>query len=247
VSSHSDWDEIAAGHALGALEPDDEQRFEAHLRTCADCRQVLLDTEVVMAELAVAPDPVAPPPELKIRLMAAIHEAADDEPRMAAVSPRDTLEIIRERKRSTREALADKWVRFAAAASVILLAVIAAGVWSLGGSKSATPRFVALNSAQSPTTQVATVALIGDKAWTISAALPANDTASSQYVLWAVPTSGASPVPIGSFDVAPGHTVSPIGKVSESLSSVKAFAVSKEPGRTLPTKPTVVVASGALT
>ena len=38
MSSHQDWEEIAAGHALGALEPDDEQRFEAHLRTCAECR-----------------------------------------------------------------------------------------------------------------------------------------------------------------------------------------------------------------
>ncbi|MDX6257383.1 MAG: hypothetical protein QOJ11_3717 [Frankiales bacterium] len=246
MSSHQDWDEIAAGHALGALEPDDQLRFETHLRTCAECRQVLLDTEEVLAELAVAPDPVAPPPELKARLMAAIHEASDDEPRMAAVESRDTLEIVRERKRSARDAFADKWVRLAAAASVVLLAVIAAGVWSLGGSKSSTPRFVALQSAQSATTQVATVELIGDKAWVISADMPANDTTSSQYVLWVLPVDG-SPVPVGSFDVAPGRTASAIGKLPQSLSKVKAFAVSKEPGRTLPTKPTVVVASGPLT
>jgi anti-sigma-K factor RskA len=243
VSSHQDWEEIAAGHALGALEPEDQQRFEVHLRTCPECRQVLLDIEEVMTELAVSPDPVAPPPELKTRLMAAIHEVSDDEPRMAAVSSPDTLESVRDRKRA-RDALADRWVRLAAAASVVLLAVIAAGVWSLGPSKSSTPRFVALQSAQSATTQVATVELIGDKAWMISAAMPPNDPSNSQYVLWVLPVDG-SPVPVGSFDVAPGHTVSAIGKVSEPLSSVKAFAVSKEPGRTPPTKPTVVVASGA--
>ncbi|MDX6201306.1 MAG: hypothetical protein QOJ83_806, partial [Frankiales bacterium] len=72
MSSHQDWEEIAAGHALGALEPEDQQRFEVHLRTCPECRQVLLDIEEVMTELAVSPDPVAPPPELKTRLMAAI-------------------------------------------------------------------------------------------------------------------------------------------------------------------------------
>jgi anti-sigma-K factor RskA len=165
---------------------------------------------------------------------------------MAPVESRGTLEIVRERKRSARDAFADKWVRLAAAASVVLLAVIAAGVWSLGGSKSSTPRFVALQSAQSATTQVATVALIGDKTWVISGDMPANDTTSSQYVLWVLPVNG-SPVPVGSFDVAPGHPASAIGKVPQSLSSVKAFAVSKEPGRTLPTKPTVVVASGPLT
>jgi anti-sigma-K factor RskA len=245
VSSHQDWEEIAAGHALGALEPENQQRFEVHLRTCPECRQVLLDTEVVMAELAVAPDPVAPPAELKARLMAAIRDESGDEPRRAAVRSTGTLEIVRDRRRA-REALTDRWVRLAAAASVVLLAVIAAGVWSLGGSKSSTPRFVALQSAQSATTQVATVELIGDKAWTISAGLPPNDTSNSQYVLWVLPASGA-PVPVGSFDVAPGHTVSAIGKVSQPLSSVKAFAVSKEPGRSLPTKPTVVVASGAFT
>ena len=65
MSSHQEWEEIAAGHALGALEPDDEQRFEAHLRTCAECRQVIADTEAVMAELAQQPSRWLPPPELK--------------------------------------------------------------------------------------------------------------------------------------------------------------------------------------
>lgn len=245
MSSHQDWEEFAAGHALGALEPDDEQRFEAHLRTCAECQQVIADTEAVMAELAVAPEQVAAPPELKARLMAAIHQDAEDEPRMAVVSHPDTLEIIRERRRSVGAALTDRWVRYAAAASVVLLAVIAAGVWGRGTS-TPEPRFVALASAAAPATQVATVELLDGKAWTISTGLPDNNTADSLYVLWAVPASG-NPVPLGGFDVTPGHTVTKIGKVTPSLSSVKAFAVSREPGRTVPTAPTRVVASGTVT
>lgn len=248
MSSHQDWDEIAAGHALGALEPDDEQRFEVHLRTCAECAQVIADSQEVMAELAFAPDHVAPPPELKARLMAAIREEAGDEPRMAVVSHPDTLEVVRDRRRGRaahagRTSVADRWVRFAAAASVVLLAVIAAGVWARGGS-TPQPRFVSLASAQAPATQVATVEVLDGKAWTISSGLPANDTSNSQYVLWALPVNG-DPLPLGSFDVTPGHAVTKVGKVS-SLSSVKAFAVSREPGRTLPTKPTTVVAVGNL-
>lgn len=244
MSSHQDWEEIAAGHALGALEPDDEQRFETHLRTCADCRQVLLDTEAVMAELAVAPEQVTPPPELKSRLMAAIHEASDDLPRMAAVSSPDTLEIMRDRRRSTREALAANWVRFAAAASVVLLAVIAAGVWSLSGRSSQDqPQFVALQSGQA---DVGTVEVLGDKAWMIATGMAANDSRTSQYVLWAVPPHG-DPVAVGGFDVEPGHAVVQVGVVRQTLQSVAAFAVSKEPGRTVPTKPSVVVASGHVT
>ena len=37
VSDHEEWEELAAAHALGALEPEDEQRFEAHLLTCREC------------------------------------------------------------------------------------------------------------------------------------------------------------------------------------------------------------------
>lgn len=248
MSSHQDWEEIAAGHALGALEPDDEQRFEAHLRTCAECARVIAETEEVMAELAVAPQQESPPPELKARLLAAIHEDADDEPRMAVVSHPDTLEIIRQRRRGRAAAsggsFADRWVRYAAAASVVLLAVIAAGVWGRGSS-TPQPRFVSLASAQAPTTQVATVEVLDGKAWAISSGLPANNTANSQYVLWAVPVAG-DPVPLGGFDVTPGHSVSQVGR-TPSLSSLKAFAVSREPGRTLPTKPTQVVAAGSLT
>ena len=61
MSTHEEWEELAAGHALGALEPDDEQRFEAHRATCAECRRVLAETEAVMADLSYATDQVAPP------------------------------------------------------------------------------------------------------------------------------------------------------------------------------------------
>ena len=241
MSSHQDWEEIAAGHALGALEPDDEQRFEAHLRTCAECRQVLLDTEAVMAELALAPEQATPPPELKSRLLAAIHDASD-EPRMMAVSSPDTLEIIR-RRRSARAALTAHWVRLSAAASVILLAVIAAGVWTLhSGNAQQDPQFVALQTSAGKT-DLATVELLGDRAWVIPTAMPDNDSADSQYVLWAVPPHG-DPVAIGGFDVEAGHAVVAVGHVRQTLASVAAFAISKESGRTVPDKPTDVVGSG---
>jgi anti-sigma-K factor RskA len=243
MSSHDEWDEIAAGHALGALEPDDEQRFVAHLATCDLCPAVLAETDAVMAALALGTEQVAPPPELKTRLMAAIHDASDGPP-MAMVSSPDTLEVIRSRRRLSRETLATQWVRLAAAASVILLAVIAAGVWSLNGSSSpTTPRFVSLQ--QSDKADVATVELLGDQAWMIATAMPANNSSDSVYVLWAVPAKGA-PVAVGKFDVEAGHPVVQVGEVRNTLASVSAFAVSKEPGRTVPSKPSDVIATGAV-
>jgi anti-sigma-K factor RskA len=247
MSTHDEWEELAAGHALGALEPDDEQRFEAHLATCDDCRQVTADTEAVMADMAYASEQMAPPPELKLRLMASIHDASEG-PAMGVVSTPDTLEVIRNRRatvgRHTREKLTVNWVRLAAAASVVLLAIIAGGVWSLQGTSNANPAFVAL---QSPTgsTDVATVEVLGDKAWLINSTMPTNDSRSSQYVLWTVPAEGA-PTAVGGFDVEPGHAVVAVGRITATRGHVAAFAVSKEPGRTVPAAPTVVVAKGSV-
>ncbi len=247
MSTHEEWEELAAGHALGALEPDDEQRFEAHLATCGDCLQVMIDTEAVMAEMAYASEQYAPPPELKSRLMAAIHDASDG-PSMGVVSAPDTLEIMRDKRnragRHTRDKLVVNWVRLAAAASVVLLAIIAGGVWSLHGGNGDNPAFVAL---QSPTgsTDVATVEVLGDKAWVINSSIPTNDSSDSQYVLWTVPAEGA-PTAVGGFDVSPGHAVVSVGNITVGRGHVAAFAVSKEPGRVVPTTPTTGVAKGSV-
>ena len=127
---------------------------------------------------------------------------------------------------------------------MVLLAIIAGGVWSLHGSGSDNPSFVAL---QSPTgsTDVATVEVLGDKAWMINSAMQPNNSSDSQYVLWTVPAKGA-PTAVGGFDVEPGHTVVPVGRISESHGKVTAFAVSKEPGRRVPAKPSVILATGAV-
>ena len=36
---HERFEELAAGHALGALEPEDEQAFLAHVPACARCER----------------------------------------------------------------------------------------------------------------------------------------------------------------------------------------------------------------
>jgi anti-sigma-K factor RskA len=248
MSTHDEWEELAAAHALSALEPDDEQRFEAHLASCDICPQVLAETEAVMAELAYATEQVAPPAALKSRLMAAIHDASDG-PTVGVVSSPDTLEVIRARRvrtgRHTRDKLVVNWVRLAAAASVVLLAIIAGGVWSLHGTTQNTPSFVALQSPSPTGTDLATVEVLGDKAWVINSAMPANNSSDSQYVLWTVPPKGA-PTAVGGFDVAPGHAVVSVGRITQSHGHIAAFAISKEPGRRVPTAPTVVVASGAV-
>jgi len=56
VTDHQ-WSELAAPYALGALAPDERERFEAHLAECAVCRgevQALREVAVLLADAAPA-------------------------------------------------------------------------------------------------------------------------------------------------------------------------------------------------
>jgi anti-sigma factor RsiW len=62
--SHSEFEELAAGYVLGALEPDDEHDFQRHLGGCATCEANVRELEAVAGELAYAAPPVDPPDTL---------------------------------------------------------------------------------------------------------------------------------------------------------------------------------------
>jgi anti-sigma-K factor RskA len=62
--SHSEYEELAAGYVLGALEPDDEHAFIQHLGGCAICEANVRELETVAGELAYAAPPVDPPDTL---------------------------------------------------------------------------------------------------------------------------------------------------------------------------------------
>jgi anti-sigma factor RsiW len=59
--SHSEFEELAAGYVLGALEPDDERAFREHLDGCTVCQATVRELEAVAGELAYAVAPVDPP------------------------------------------------------------------------------------------------------------------------------------------------------------------------------------------
>ena len=58
---HERFAELAAGYALSALEPEDEQLFLAHLPGCASCGRDLTEHRGTLAHLAYAPEVVGPP------------------------------------------------------------------------------------------------------------------------------------------------------------------------------------------
>jgi anti-sigma-K factor RskA len=62
--SHSEFEELAAGYVLGALEPDDEHAFQRHLGGCSVCEANVRELEAVAGELAYAVPQVDPPDTL---------------------------------------------------------------------------------------------------------------------------------------------------------------------------------------
>ncbi len=83
LDGHEEFEALAVGQALHALEPGDEQRLAAHLINCPRCARTVLDAAALGAVLAGTIDPVEPPAGLRARLLA----AAEAEPRPVAEGP----------------------------------------------------------------------------------------------------------------------------------------------------------------
>ena len=114
--SHSEFEELAAGYVLGALEPDDEHDFRQHLGGCATCEANVRELEAVVGELAYAAPPVDPPDTL----WAGIRRGIEPEAARRAATPGAAP-----RRRAGRRLLPG----LAAAAAILL--VVALSVWNL--------------------------------------------------------------------------------------------------------------------
>jgi hypothetical protein len=71
---HEEFDQLAVGWALHALEPEDEAVFVRHLPGCPRCARTVADTEGVMAALATDLPPAEPSEGLRSRLRAAVEQ-----------------------------------------------------------------------------------------------------------------------------------------------------------------------------
>ena len=114
--SHSEFEELAAGYVLGALEPDDEHDFRRHLDGCATCEANVRELEAVVGELAYAAPPVDPPDTLWAGIRREIEPEAARRGATPGAAPR---------RRASRRLLPG----LAAAAAILL--VVALSVWNL--------------------------------------------------------------------------------------------------------------------
>jgi hypothetical protein len=71
---HREFDELAVGWALHALEPEDEDAFAVHLPGCTRCAETVAETTELMAATAADLPAAEPSEELRSRLRAAVTE-----------------------------------------------------------------------------------------------------------------------------------------------------------------------------
>ena len=73
--AHEEFDELVAGHVLGALEGEDASRFAAHLAGgCAACERAIIDYQEALARAAAAVRE-APPARVRHALLRRVGEA----------------------------------------------------------------------------------------------------------------------------------------------------------------------------
>jgi anti-sigma-K factor RskA len=234
VTSHDEWDELAAGYALHALEPDEEQRFTEHLATCAECAATLGDHELVAAQLGS---------------LAYDSEGSEEPPSWRAIRGGvvgDAPVSLVERRTARRK---QPWLLGAAAAVVAAVAAVVIVSQTMGGSAPASTRAISscrhmtgcsVVSLHTATGGAPGVVLVSAGKATMVPLAMKPAPAGSQYVLWQMLRTGA-PVPVADFRSGSDLQTAPLVM---AYADTAAFAISVEPASAPPSQPTNVIAIG---
>ena len=247
-ADHSRYEELVVGHALAALEPEDEQELLQHLPGCPVCQRDLAEHLETLGHLAHAVDAGPPPPQLWDAIRS---EIAAESGRTAVPAPQplvapvpDGLRAVRERRERRRRTAG--WASVAAALAVV--ASVSVGVATRDRDdqvvSSRLDRAVAelLEAGPGQTVPLAAkdgkavaVAVVQDGRVSLMVdGMQPNDPSSSTYVLWA--QSGAEQArALGTFDVDGALDVEHDMAVMAPGQAVPAlFVITMESGRTAP-------------
>lgn len=267
---HEKFEELAAGWALHALEPQEAAEFAEHLATCAHCQRIVDDLTATAAELAYAAPSMDPPPELKARIMSAAAELPLAEPLPAEevvrtdTAPVADLAARREARRTRGGDGRGRWAWIVTAAAIVL--AVALGGWNVvllqqnrSAQQAAEQRETTIRQLVQPGARIAQlsdpsgkpmayVLTRGGRMQIVTDGMAANKAGDTSYWVWGVSGAKADQVtPMARFDVSdPGVSLHDLGPKPDVALSMVAFAVSVEPGQAKPTKPTRIIAKGAV-
>ncbi len=138
----TETDELLAGYVLDALDPEEHVQVRAHLATCTTCQAKAAELAATANALAEAAPEVAPPPELRQRLLAQarLEQSPGAPPSGYTEMPRALPDRLKSVRRSAR------WSPWLAAAAAALLA-LAGGGWGLAEHFARPPAVVGLRAA----------------------------------------------------------------------------------------------------
>ena len=248
----------AGAWVLGALPEDEQRRFAAHLQTCEICRREVAELQMVADTLPLAAVQVAPPPELKDRIMSAVRaeaevlKAAGPEADVVARGPTAPEEAAapaqRERKPRDqpwwrRPFLSLRPVPAAFAAAGILALGIAVGALVSGGGPSEHTVQAQVVAPAAPGARAA-LTVTGDRA-TLDVRNFPSPPSGRVYQVWLKRPGRAAPEPTNAlFDVRDGTATV---DVPGGVKGVDQVLVTAEPngGSAAPTRPPVVIAQAA--
>ena len=225
-------DELAAAHALGALEPHEARDIEAHLASCDQPHAELRGMLGAGPALAMSLEPVAPSAELRDRLMATVERTAQEHRRQ--VGPRTGAPA----RRIWLDWLSPGVARPLAAAA--LVGLLAVGALNVGLQLELARRDQALRSVAAAiggggvafrVDGAAGRGYVVDTPGTGAALVVADVTslpADRLYELWLIDASG-TPVAVGTF--VPSDRALAVVAVEHDLTGFATFAVTVEQHR----------------
>lgn len=255
---HQRFDELAVGHALGALEPGDEQDFLRHAASCARCDRAVHAHLETLGHLAYASDPATPPASLWDAVRAGVDasDRAVSWPGDAVVPPVATDELASARTRRDRRSVAKRVVAATSvAAGFVLVASLVAQNVSLREQQQDQLRLTqsmekvlstydgagvrrVLLSAEGEDQPAAVAVVDGPHLHLVVDSLKPNDARSTTYVLWERTVAGDVRA-VGTFDVTGDHDVEVVADlVLPDAEQLKALMVTHEQGRTAPASST---------
>lgn len=246
-AQHVRFEELAVGHALSALEPEDEQAFLAHLPECGVCESALSEHLDTLGSLAFSTERSAPPASLLDGIRAGI-EASGRSASYAA-----PIQLASHRRRRLSAGVV-RWgtAAVAAAAALVLVGSLVVSNQNLerngdrirGENVALTKTVDGLLTAGSQSVPLVgaggakAVAVVTGKTVSLVVSGLAANGSDSIYVLWERSRTGDVSA-VKAFDVrAAGVTVINGLQLRSGTGPVAKFAVTREFGRTAPFKST---------
>ena len=249
-SEHALYEELTAGYALSALEPDEELLFLHHLAGCARCELELAEHTAIASQLAYAVTDAAPTASLWVGIAAGI--AASDRESTATASAdasahgsASQLATVTPLRRRWRPEHPGAWI--GAAAAVALVATLGVSNVAMRSDRdSAQEASVRLRSAVSQIDNSRTVQLRATDGKVLAVALVSNNQVSlvldgmarnndqsSTYVLWRKGKYGSATA-VGSFDVHDSKVDVVRNLPLQGAREVTLLAITLERGRVAP-------------